>query len=151
MQKKKAAVLSVVSVVAVAAIAMIIVFSLNGHAVQNPGSQNGANSETLFSSSQFYQYAYQIFPGVLSPSAREAITGFNLDLKNNPDGSTTINLVATNPEYKNQTYTVQQGQKLYFIERSLRDDSGGEEKFLGDDMAVVVNSAGYIVQGPNSA
>jgi len=151
MQKKKTVVLSAVSVVAVAVIAAIIIFSMNGHAVQNPNSQNNINSETLFSSSSYYPYAYLIFPGVLSPAAREAITGFNLDLKNNPDGSTTINLVATNPEYKNQSYTMKPGEKLYFIERSFGDDSDGGEHFLGDDKAVVVNSAGYIVQGPGSA
>ncbi len=147
MQKKKAIVFGVVAVVAVAII-VALAFSLSGHAVKNQSPSS--NQGTLFSSSQFYRYAYQIFPGALSAEAQRATTGFNVKVQNNSDGSATINLTTINQEYQNQTYSVKQGEKLYFIERSLGDDSAGEERFLGDDMAIVVNSAGYIVQGPGS-
>ncbi len=148
MKKRKAIVLGVVVLIAAAIIA-VLAFSLSGRAVSNQNSSSGSGA--LFSSSQFYPYSYQIFPGALSPEAQRAVTGFRLETQNDSDGSVTIKLIAINPEYQNQTYNVQPGQKLYFIERSLGDDSGGEERFPGDDAAIVVNSAGYIVQGPGSA
>jgi hypothetical protein len=68
----------------------------------------------------------------------------------NSDGTTTYNLIALNSEYQNQSYTLQSGQSLYFIERSMGDDGNGSENFLGDDHAVIVDSSGYIIQGPTS-
>jgi len=152
MQKKKAITLSVISaVIIVVAVLAILAFSMNGHAVNSNAADISSAQKTLFSNSPYYSYAYQIFPGVLSADAQKAITGFNLDLKNNQDGSVTMTLNATNQEYQTQEYTMKPGEKLYFIERSLGDDSDGDEHFLGDDKAVVVNSEGYIVQGPGSA
>lgn len=121
----------------------------SGYAVKTSASGT-QNSGTLFSQSPYYKMAYQIFPGPLSSNARKATTGFNIQMKNGSAG-TTINIVATNPAYKNQSYTLTSGDKLYFIERTLIDDSNGEDRFPTDDMAVVVNSQGYIVQGSGSA
>lgn len=152
--KKRA--IALTAVVVVAAVIAIVAISLtlkphsSGQAI-NSQSPSSAQGNALFSQSQYYQFSYLIFPGALSPNAKKAITGFNLDLKNNSDGSTTVNLVAVNPEYKTQEYTVKPGEKLYFIERTLRDDSSGEDMFPSDDMAVVVDSNGYIIQGPGSA
>lgn len=101
-----------------------------------------------FSDSVNYKYAYKIFPGTLSATARQAITGFAMTSKNLPDGSTQVTLTAEKPEYRTQSYTVKSGETLYFIEMNLRDDNSeeNEDMNLHDDTAVLVNSQGYITQ-----
>ena len=115
---------------------------------QNQSSQS--NQGTLFADSQYANYAYLISGDTLSSDAQTALTGFDLKKTDNADGSTTYDLVATNPEYQTQEYTIQPGQSLYFLEGSLGDDSGGEH-MLGDDAAIIVDSNGYIVSGPGPA
>jgi LysM repeat protein len=138
----------------------IAVFSPNGHTIQNvnPGNTNAPMKPapsssivgTMLADSPYANYAYLISSNSLSADAQKALTGFKLTKSSNADGSTTYTLTAINPEYKTQTYTVQSGQKLYFIERNLGDDAG-EERFLGDDMALVVDAQGKIVLGPGTA
>lgn len=102
-------------------------------------------SSQLFASSQFAQYAYLISTDTYDANTQKALTGFSVTKNNLPDGSMKIVLNALNPEYKTQTYTVKNGEKLYFIEKSLGDDAGNQEKFLGDDSAILVDASGYIV------
>lgn len=113
-------------------------------------SGNSNSNETKLSDSPYANYAYLISSDPLSADAQQAISGFNINKQTNSDGTTTINLIALNPEYQNQTYTLQPGQSLYFIERSMGDDGNGTENFLGDDHAIIVDSNGYIIQGPTS-
>lgn len=154
MSKTFIAVICVI-VILIAAYLIFSSGSSTGSAVQNTNA--GASQQTpqsgmvKLSDSQYANYAYLISTDPLSADAQQAITGFNIQKTSNPDGSTTYNLVAVNPEYQNQTYTIQQGQSLYFIERSLGDDSNGADNFPGDDMALVVDSNGYIVSGPGPA
>lgn len=126
--------------------------------VSNPSSNSPASQQnsaqpamTKLSDSQYANYAYLISTDTLSSDAQMAVTGFNIQKASNSDGSVTYSLVAVNPEYQTQTYTLKSGQSLYFIERNLGDDAGGVENFPGDDMAVVVDANGYIVSGPGSA
>lgn len=101
-----------------------------------------------FSDSSNYQYAYKIFPGTLSATAKQALTGFAMTTKNMPDGSIQVTLTAQKPEYKTQQYIVKTGYSLYFIEMNLRDDNTAENEDMNlhDDSAVVVDSQGYIAQ-----
>jgi preprotein translocase subunit SecG len=105
----------------------------------------------LLSNSPLANYAYLISTNPLSSQAQEAIIGFQLNSTPNPDGSTSYTLTATKQGYVSQAYTVQPGQSLYFIERSLGDDNAADnDDFnLGDDFAVVVDANGYIIQGPS--
>lgn len=109
--------------------------------------QNSSNTNNAIklSDTSYANNAYLISSDTLSPEAQQAISGFNINKQTNSDGTTTITLVAINPEYQNQSYTLQSGQSLYFIEMSMGDDRNGSETFLGDDHAVVVDSNGYIV------
>lgn len=102
------------------------------------------------SDSPLANYAYLISMTPLSSQAQEAITGFQLNTTSNPDGSTTYILTAVKQSYYNQSYTLQPGQSLYFIERSMGDDNAADndDYNLGDDFAIVVDSNGYIIQGP---
>ncbi|HTY44351.1 MAG TPA: hypothetical protein VMC80_03845 [Patescibacteria group bacterium] len=119
-----------------------------GNSSSTANAVAGSSNETKLSDSPYANYAYLISSDTLSPEAQQAITGFQINKAANSDGTTTYNLIASNPEYQNQSYTLQPGQSLYFIERSLGDDNDGTEGFLGDDHAIIVDSNGYIVQGP---
>lgn len=118
---------------------------------QQSSQQTSSNQGTKLSDSQYANAAYLISTDTLSADAQTAITGFNIQKTSNSDGSTTYNLIAINPEYQTQSYTIQPGQSLYFIENNLGDDSTGAENFPGDDMAIVVDANGFIVSGPGPA
>ena len=109
-----------------------------------PISQNNARPQ-LFSDSPLAKFAYLISTPTYDTNTQKALSGFTVTKKTLADGSIQVTLNAQNPEYKNQTYTVKTGEKLYFIEKTLRDDNGTEDKFLGDDTAVLVDASGYIV------
>jgi hypothetical protein len=104
-------------------------------------------SKQLFRDSPVYASAYQIFPGTLSADAKKAMNGFMTQTQSMADGTVVVTMTATNPEYKNQTYTVKPGETLYFIEKSLGDDAVGENKdnYLADDTAVVVDAQGVLL------
>jgi len=115
----------------------------------NPGVsaiQNSQAGSQLFSSSQFAQNAYLISTPTYDATVNKALSGFSVARTVLSDGSTQYVLNATNPEYQTQTYTVNTGEKLYFIERNLSDDSVNEDKFIGDDTAVLVDAGGYIIK-----
>ena len=102
-----------------------------------------------FSDEPYYNFAHEIDPNNLnnlSATVKQAPIGFNLSSNKNSDGIITVNLTSTNTEYHNQSYTLKPGDKLYFIEKSLGDDADGQERFLGDDTAVVVDQNGSVVQ-----
>jgi len=91
------------------------------------------------------KFAFLISGDTINSDAKAALAGFNLDKTSNADGTTIIKLTSTNTEYVDQTYTLKNGEQLYFIERSMGDDSNNQEFNLGDDTAVIVDSEGYIV------
>jgi hypothetical protein len=93
-----------------------------------------------------WQYAHLISGDTLDSAAQAAMAGFSMDKQVLSDGTTQITLKSTNAGYKDQTYNLKQGQQLYFIERTMGDDPQDQDFNLGDDTAVVVDSAGYIVQ-----
>ncbi len=97
-------------------------------------------------SSPAWQYAHLISGDTMDAATQQALTGFTVDKKTLVDGSMQIALHATNPSYHDQTYTLQPGQKLYFIESTLQDDKNGEDTFPGDDTAVVTQNDGTVVQ-----
>ncbi len=141
-----------ITLVVLAALAVIII----GFVIFTPHTSTGktifttSSVGTSFSNSPYYPYAYLISTPTLSSDAQEAITGFQLNTTSNSDGSTTYILTALKQSYYNQTYTIQPGQQLYFIERSMGDDNvaDNDDYNLGDDFAIVVDSSGNIVQGP---
>jgi hypothetical protein len=119
----------------------------NTSSYQTPTNPTSVSQQKFLDSAQA-KYSFQIFPGPLSTEAKNATAGFNIQTQTLPDGSTQVNLTSTNSEYQNQQYKVLPGYTLYFIERSLVDDSStnNAEKNLGDDSAVLVDTQGFIVQ-----
>jgi hypothetical protein len=114
--------------------------------VYSTTSSNATTTVMKFSDEPYYTFAYEIDPNNLSSTTRQAMTGFSVTSQKNADGTITVSLTSTNTEYHNQSYNLKPEDKLYFIEKNLKDDVGGQEKFLVDDTAVVVDQNGNVVQ-----
>lgn len=152
----KGLVIGILVVLALAAVVVIATRPNNtGYTVANmntPSQTNSTSSNSIasmkFSDSPYYHYSYLISGGALSSQAQRALAGFNLSATQNSDGTTTYTLTALESGYVSQTYTLQPGQSLYFLEGSMGDDDtmGNLDYNLGDDNAIVVDSNGNIVQ-----
>lgn len=101
-----------------------------------------------FSDQPYAKNAYLISSDTLSPDATTALAGFKMSKQTFSDGTTRIDLKALEPQYHDQSYTLQPGEQLYFIDQFLGDDQGGAEANIGDDTAVVVNGQGNVVRPP---
>ena len=111
---------------------------------QNAAS-NPSTSTQKITDAKYANSAYLISGDTLDAAAQNAISGFQINKTVNADGTTTINLSSSNPEYQNQTYTLQPGQKLYFIESYPADDNNNNEGNIGDDKAIVTDADGNII------
>ena len=131
--------LMLLSIVAIAACAP------TGSSQQASQAPAAAGEKTKLADEPYAQFAYLISGDTLDSAAQTALTGFEMQKTANPDGTTTIKLNSSNPEYQDQSYTLKQGEQLYFIERSLGDDRDDYEHNLRDDFAVVVDADGYVV------
>jgi hypothetical protein len=111
-----------------------------------PGSNQAQAQKVKLADTSYWPYAHLISGATLDSSAQAAMSGFSLAKNVLSDGSTQIVLKSTNQGYTDQTYTLKQGEQLYFIERTMGDDQQNQEFNLGDDTAVVVDANGYVVQ-----
>lgn len=93
-----------------------------------------------------FRYAYQIAPGTLSSSAKQAITGWSIKTTAQSDGSTVVVLTPKDSEDQSQQYIVKQGETLYFIEQTPFDDKVDQDKDLNyrDDYGIIVDKNGII-------
>ncbi len=107
-----------------------------------------SNSTVKFAEQSYFKNAYLISTDTLSTEAKTALAGFKMDKQTLPDGTIQINLKALEPQYHDQSYTLKDGEQLYFIDKFLADDSSGTESNIGDDTAVIVDSQGNVVQQP---
>jgi hypothetical protein len=154
MDSKVIAVLAVVLIIIAAGIVVLGGYHTTPTAQINPtantgksvtGNQTTNTSKTLFSSTQYYQYAYLIYPGPMSQQAQTALTGFNLTsaVLQNSTAKITLTVAGTN---QSQSLMLKTNYKLYVIETTLSDDNFHFDSSLGDDGFVVVDPNGYIVQ-----
>lgn len=119
-------------------------------AVSQENNPPVAAASLKFSDQPYYSYSYLISGDNLSADAQTALAGFTLNKQVLADGNTQIKLTATESTYKDQQYTLKPGEQLYFIEKFLGDDQGDKEGNIRDDMAVVVDNQGNVVQAPVS-
>lgn len=116
-----------------------------------PASPSSAASAHLkFADQPYASYAYLISTDPLSADAQAALAGFQLTKTAMADGSAQYLLKAVKAGYHDQEYVIKPGEKLYFLEKYMQDDepeSNGEFN-MHDDQAVVVDSNGYVLQGP---
>jgi hypothetical protein len=129
-----------------AGLALLAVACSANRAQTNATSGSPAtNSGTRLADTPQWKYAHLISEDSLDPAAQEAISGFTLQKSKLPDGNLQIKLIAKEQGYKDQSYTLQPGQQLFFIEKFMGDDTDGREFNIGDDTAVIVDSNGHIV------
>ena len=90
--------------------------------------------------------AYLIAPatGALSADAQKATTGWTITSKDNGDSTTTVTLTPKEAEDVQQVFTLKSGDKLYFIEMTLIDDTTGVDENRADDMGVLVDQNGIV-------
>ena len=128
-------------------------FASTSNTTSTPISTN--NSQVKTSSSQklsdqpYFKNAYLISTDALSTDAKTALAGFKMSKQTMPDGTSKIDLKALEAQYHDQSYTLKNGEQLYFIDKFLADDQGNTEANIGDDTAVIVDSQGNIVQPPS--
>jgi hypothetical protein len=126
----------------------IVVLLATGCGTTGNIGQSGQNtSGQKFTDQSYYQNSYLISGDSLSPDAEKALTGFKMERKPMPDGSTEVSLKAEEPQYHDQKFTLKPGEQLYMIDYMLGDDSG-KERNIFDDSAVVVDSQGVVVTPP---
>jgi hypothetical protein len=113
----------------------------------SPGSSTAPSQKLgpLLSSTQYAPYAFLIYPGPESSQARLATTGFAIQVAPHA-GKINLSVSVPGSGQAAQTSSFPSGDRVYFIEATLGDDSGGVEYSLGDDGVVVTNAQGYIVQ-----
>jgi TolA-binding protein len=141
-------------------VASVLLAACSGSVTGNPSSSPGGQTTssvsqdtglapgTKIADSPYASSAYLISgdPSTFDDATKTALSGFTVQRQRLVDGSLRITLTATNPEYQTQIYTLKPDQKLYFIEKALGDDAGGQDRTPRDDTAVVTDSGGTVVQ-----
>ncbi len=117
-----------------------------GNTQASGGTQTGGSMPRVrLQDTPYINYAYLISDNATSPQEEAALAGFQVQKQTLADGSLQVTLKALRQEYHDQTYVVQPGERLYFIETSFGDDRGSQEYNLGDDTGVLVDANGYII------
>jgi hypothetical protein len=98
----------------------------------------------LLKSEPYASYAFQIWPGPQTAAARQALTGLTVSVHKR--GAALSVTAAVNGQGGATAHSYPQGAKVYVIEASLGDDSGGSDYNLGDDGLVVTDATGRVVQ-----
>jgi hypothetical protein len=96
--------------------------------------------------SSMAKYAYKIAPGEIPDASKKILVGFSVTSKTGTDGSTTVNLTPKDSDDQFQTYTIKQGEILYFIEMTPVDDKSDQDKDMNyrDDYGIITDSNGIV-------
>lgn len=100
----------------------------------------------LFATSKYFSKAYEVYPNPDPQNGARVLSGFSVQIDDLGNGLSRVTLVAKQSNYKTQSVVLSVGQKLYFYERSLGDDSNDQDLNYGDDMGIAVDANGYIMQ-----
>jgi len=102
-------------------------------------------NRTLFSSTQYAAFAYQIFPVVnLSQNGKIATSDLVISNSSTPGQLTLVymNFTGSNTSYST---LVGPGDTLYFIDQNLGDDNPAHDANSGEDGYALVDSQGYVI------
>ncbi len=119
--------------------------NISAQSGQKTVAQAANSSKTLFSSTQYFPYAYQVYPGPTSQQAQAALAGFNITSAALQNSSTKITLSLLGSGQQ-QSMILKPGYKLYLIETTFGDDGFHFDSSLGDDGFVIVDQNGYLAQ-----
>ena len=112
----------------------------------SPGAAGSSSSAPgpLLSSEPFASVAYRIWPGPVSSTARQALTGLAISVHNRGSGLAVT--AAARGQGAAATHLYRGGMRVYVVEASLGDDSGNSDYSLGDDGLVVTDAQGRIIR-----
>lgn len=143
-------ILAAVITLSILVLVAIGIFAFNGHHTTQATTTYNNNltsnsSKTLFSSTQYFPYSYQIYPGPTSQQAQLALSGFNITsaIQQNSSAKITLTLLGTS---QSQSIILKPNYKLYIVETTFGDDGFHYDSSLGDDGFIMVDSNGYITQ-----
>jgi hypothetical protein len=108
----------------------------------------GKTSQKLgppLSSTSYASYAYELYPGPVSSQAAAATAGFSVKVKPG-SGSFSVTVSAVGTSGPPQTSTYPSGDRVYFVEATLGDDSNNVDYNFGDDGVVITDAHGRLVQ-----
>jgi hypothetical protein len=108
-------------------------------------SSASAATRQRFADWPYQRYAFQVYPGPISPEAQKALAGFDVTVQDQGD-KVLLLFKALTPGYHDATVSVDKRYTAYFIETSMRDDPNSQENNMGDDGVIVVDTDGYMVQ-----
>ncbi len=114
-------------------------------ASSSPAASGGAGKAgPPLSSEPYAGSTYQVWPGPLSATARQALTGLTVTVRKHGSGLlVTAGVIGGAP---GAPHVYVSGARVYVVEASLGDDSGNSDYNLGDDGLVVTNAQGRVVQ-----
>jgi hypothetical protein len=116
-----------------------------GKAASGPASSPApSGAGPLLSSEPYASFAYQVWPGPAGAAAQQAMTGLAISVRRQGSGISVTAGVSGQPAPAAHTYP--NGARVYVLEASLGDDSGGSDFNLGDDGLVVTDAQGRIAQ-----
>src|SRR5579859_7458055 len=95
------------------------------------------------SSEPYAQFAFLVWPGTLSPTAQQAMSGLVVSVTRQAGGIAVRAGVAGQPLPAAHFYAT--GGKVYILESNLGDDGSNLDYNLGDDGLIVTNLQGRIV------
>lgn len=118
-----------------------------GPTTTSPSGGSNANQKVgpLLSSTQYANYAFQVYPGPESSRAKTATAGFSIKVTPG-SGTFSVSVSAAGTTRAPQTTSYPTGDKVYFVETTLGDDSNDADYNYGDDGIVVTDATGRIVQ-----
>lgn len=97
------------------------------------------------SATQYGSYAYRVYPGPLTSTAKAALAGFSVHVaRSGANLLVTVSVPGSGQPPIKQQYAA--SDRVYFVEANFGDDSGSTELNPGDDGLVVTNAAGRIIQ-----
>jgi hypothetical protein len=110
-----------------------------------PGTQGTtppAHPGPKLSSQPFASYAFRIWPGARNAAAQAALTGLSISIRQRGSGISVTAGVSGQPGTSRLYPT---GARVYVVEASMGDDSGGSDYSLGDDGLVITDAQGRIL------
>lgn len=92
------------------------------------------------------KYTHLIAPGTISADSQKYLTGFTVKTTALPGGSSQVDLVPKDSDDQFQSYVLQAGQSLYFVEMTPLDDKADTEvdQNYRDDYGIVVDANGIV-------
>lgn len=113
------------------------------HASAGAPPSAAARPGPLLKSEPYASAAFQIWPGKPSVAAKTALTGLSVSVHRR--GGALAVTAGVSGQSAGPPRLYPGGARVYVVEASLGDDSGGSDYNLGDDGLVVTNSEGRII------